>query len=1039
MSGIITDPIEAAAGVEAQGLGALPTGLAQDVGAAFDEAITRNPMSSALRALDRELYRADSQVRRLSKEEASERYSIPGHLTFDSEIPEPVARDMYELKREELRRRDVLERSPGGLGRTSAQLAAGLVGSALDPINLASAFVPVAAPFRMAAQARLGVTGGRAAVGAIEGVAGAAMVEPIVLAVARDEQADYGVTDSLLNLAFGGVLGGGLHVASGAVGDFLARRVAARARAEDLRPSTPSEAIAGAVDDLPLEQRQQLLAAAVSDLVDGDSVRRPAQLLGDPAGDLRGGDQSAGMPRSSSSAALSGEPSSIAVADSLPGRQALPAGSQISERPEPSGSSTTRPTPSKSNENGPTIARLGDMDATSGRKVWQASSDYKELAAKAQATMPAFEAALRELATVPGARFYGVRAKDMAGIQGKLATRPANTVTDYLGGRLVVDSAAALNETLARLDRRFPILERDDKIAAPKSGYRAMHVQVDLGNGMSAELQIVPSRISDVQGKAHKLYDTIKRLNPEKLTPAEFQQYQQTQAQIVELFNSAWARQVSEAWFRPAAGAERLSRADLVELKPSQLIADATRFQFKAGGDEAGVTDRLRGVKQWDQRLAGVVLVFEDRAGNRYIADGHQRLGLAKRLESEGQQPKLNAMVLAEADGYTDAEVMVVAALKNIAEGTGSAVDAAKVFRALDANPELGSRVADMLGSIPRNSSLVRDAAALQVLSERAFGLVVNERVQPAHAAEVGRLIQDPKQQEAALEVLARLEPQTQGEARHIVEQVREAGFASGEQTTLFGKETIAKSLFLERARVADRALAQLRKDKAVFRTLVDQEGRITQAGNELDRGVNEGRLTDDEKILYAIDRLASRKGPVSDALAVRAGELAAGKRIGQVVGSFVDDVRGLVRQGLELDGAADSPGSRDQAAGAGRPATEPTAAGEQGLIAGVAPITQGDRLRTQADQPLQAAAAQKPADVGLFDVGARNQLDLVDQATKLERAAQEAEAQAQRLVAEGGARPDEPELFAIQREQQRADTTARGLDAAAFCINRRT
>jgi hypothetical protein len=849
MTGIITDPIEALAGVEAQGLSALPSSLAQDVGAAFDETITRNPMSSALRALDRELYRADSQVRRLSAKEASDRYAIPGHLNFDSEVPEPVARDLYELKREELRRRDVLERSPGGFGRTSAQLAAGLVGSALDPINLASAFVPVAAPFRMAAQARLGVTGGRAAVGAIEGVAGAAMVEPLVLAVARDEQADYGVTDSLLNLAFGGVLGGGLHVASGAVGDFLARRVAARARAEDVRPSTPGEAIASAVDDLPLEQRQQLLAAAVQDLVDGDSVRRPAQLLGDPAADLRAADPTTGAAPSASAAAM------------------------VPEAP------------------------------------------------------------------------------------------------------------------------------------------RTVGAPLEAGPGIA----------------------------PAKLPPAAGEQSPPTPAQLAELDNAARARQLTAPLMRPAAGAERIKRADLVELSPSQLIADASRFQFKAGGDEAGVTDRLRGVKQWDQRLAGVVLVYEDRAGKRYIADGHQRLGLAKRLEDEGQKAKLNAIVLREADGYTDTEVMVVAALKNIAEGTGTAIDAAKVFRALDANPDLGSRVADMLGAIPRNSALVRDAVALQALSDRAFGLVVNERVQPAHAAEVGRLLKDPKQQEAALEVLARLEPQTQGEARHIVEQVREAGFATGEQTTLFGKEQIAKSLFLERARIADRALAQLRKDKAVFRTLVDQEGRITQAGNALDRGVNEGRLTDDEKILYAIDRLASRKGPVSDALAIRAGELAAGKRIGQVVSGFVDDVRALVRQGLELDGAVDSPGPRDQAAGTERPATEPTAAGQQGLIAGVAPVTQGDRLRVQADQPLQSGAAQKPADVGLFDVGARNQLDLVDQATKLERAAQEAEAQAQRLVDTGAARADEPELFAIQREQQTTETTARGLDAAAFCINRRS
>ncbi len=56
---------------------------------------------------------------------------------------------------------------------------------------------------------------------------------------------------------------------------------------------------------------------------------------------------------------------------------------------------------------------------------------------------------------------------------------------------------------------------------------------------------------------------------------------------------------------------------------------------------------------------------------------------------------------------------------------------------------------------------------------------------------------------------------------------------------------------------------------------------------------------------------------------------------------------------------------------------TEPSAAGEQCLVPGVAPISHGDRLRLRGDAPLAATRPQRPCDVGLFDLAARDQLDL--------------------------------------------------------------
>lgn len=57
--------------------------------------------------------------------------------------------------------------------------------------------------------------------------------------------------------------------------------------------------------------------------------------------------------------------------------------------------------------------------------------------------------------------------------------------------------------------------------------------------------------------------------------------------------------------------------------------------------------------------------------------------------------------------------------------------------------------------------------------------------------------------------------------------------------------------------------------------------------------------------------------------------------------------------------------------------ASEHTATGVQSLVPGVAPITLAERLAVFANAPLLSRKAQRPADHGLFDLNARNQLEM--------------------------------------------------------------
>ena len=56
---------------------------------------------------------------------------------------------------------------------------------------------------------------------------------------------------------------------------------------------------------------------------------------------------------------------------------------------------------------------------------------------------------------------------------------------------------------------------------------------------------------------------------------------------------------------------------------------------------------------------------------------------------------------------------------------------------------------------------------------------------------------------------------------------------------------------------------------------------------------------------------------------------------------------------------------------------TEVTAIGNQTLVPGVAPITPRDRLAIRANAPMEPRKAQRPADHGLFDTNARNQIEM--------------------------------------------------------------
>jgi hypothetical protein len=211
------------------------------LGATLEETFYYNPFV----ALSRQMVLKHQQKigNKLGKDEwAASDYYRDGLVYPEDGLTEGAAKAIAQSYDQRQERKEIFSRAEGGIGMGVARFGVSLVGSMLDPLNIASAFVPGAAirsfvnarraikagdkinKTRLMQQSlfKSGETGKRIAYGGVEGMAGAALVEPLILSTAEAEQdKDYTILDSFLNVTIGGVLGGGLHAVGGKISDKM--------------------------------------------------------------------------------------------------------------------------------------------------------------------------------------------------------------------------------------------------------------------------------------------------------------------------------------------------------------------------------------------------------------------------------------------------------------------------------------------------------------------------------------------------------------------------------------------------------------------------------------------------------------------------------------------------------------------------------------------------------------------------------------------------------------------------------------------------
>lgn len=322
------------------------------------------------------------------------------------------------------------------------------------------------------------------------------------------------------------------------------------------------------------------------------------------------------------------------------------------------------------------------------------------------------------------------------------------------------------------------------------------------------------------------------------------------------------------------------------------LMTDALAYQYKAGGDQFGVTDRLMAERVWDDSAAVGVIVHERLDGNRYIADGHQRFGLARRLMERGQTDiRLTGFLYREADGYSVEEVRALAALRNIRQESGTPLDAAKVMRD---HPELTAQIS-------RSRPFMAQAQGLAELAPGPFQAVVNGVIPQNWGAIVGRVIpDDDRLQGVAVAALKKADPANETQAESIVRDIRRLGLeqrAAEAQLDLFGAGfDLRDTVITERARVIDRVMKDARMDRALFSRLEREADTIEEAGNVLNRAENLSRAELAERALARVLILADQPGPIRDAIDAAARGLRAGGNIADAARAVFDALGGADR-----------------------------------------------------------------------------------------------------------------------------------------------
>jgi hypothetical protein len=188
---------------------------------------------------------------------------------------------------------------------------------------------------------------------------------------------------------------------------------------------------------------------------------------------------------------------------------------------------------------------VGTKEPRSGRKIVQPTKNPAINQTLATEAMAAYKARLEEvIRQISGATLAASRdAKNRHRLQEKInhEGQPAETVSDYGAAQIAVDSPQAKNAVVAAVRQHFTVLREQDNFALGDAEYRyrSDSLQLQMPNGASEELQIVPRQVFAANRQEH--HDYKKARNAElagRSAPAAVAAARAINDSAMERFNS---------------------------------------------------------------------------------------------------------------------------------------------------------------------------------------------------------------------------------------------------------------------------------------------------------------------------------------------------------------------------------------------------------------------------------------------------------------------------------------------------------------------
>jgi hypothetical protein len=313
---------------------------------------------------------------------------------------------------------------------------------------------------------------------------------------------------------------------------------------------------------------------------------------------------------------------------------------------------------------------------------------------------------------------------------------------------------------------------------------------------------------------------------------------------------------------------------DVHTVPTKSLVRRPELMQYKVSGiGEGGVTDELKGVKKYNQELGGTLLAWRHPdTGEDIVVNGHHRHEVAERTG----EPTVNARYIQAPDAKA---ARARGALNNIAEGRGTATDAAKYLR------DTGSTADDFReAGVSLSGRVAADALALKDLGDKPFQRLTEGKLDEPTAVAVAKHLKDPALQDVLFKKLdARGEEGKDWSTRQIeraAQKMARAGTVTKKGEDLFGSFEEQHPTFEQEVELEEHVARQLGQKVNDFAAVSNagRAERVKDAGNQLAIEENQKRkkAAEDEAGTFGVQQ--DRVGPVSAAIKGAAAELATAK-----------------------------------------------------------------------------------------------------------------------------------------------------------------